>query len=271
MGVSTMRTLPAERARQTQKKLAAKQLKGRGTLELQNAELEARIAKLETRNAALTRFSFEAAHELMEPLVIAEGAAQLVIEELGRDLDPFLRRRLEAIGRVSADTRLLVEALVQDAGMSERSLEFRRLNLRDVVDDSMALVEQRVKSQGIDVVIGPLPTMRIAPQLLSIIVRNLLLNAVKYASRDKGKIRIQARRTGAEVRLSVASAGTPLEPALIERLFRPYERGEERRDEPGFGLGLAISSRVARRLGGRMGATSTRWGNTFFVVIPDTG
>lgn len=237
-------------------------------VEFRNATLEARVAELEERNAALVRFAAEASHELTEPLIIAEVSARLVMHELGEDLDVFLRARLEALCRVSADARLLVETLLSDAGLSEHGPEVRQVDVGEVVEDAMALVAHRVERLGTDVVIETMPTLTTAPGLLSIIVRNLLLNAVKYGSRDQGRIRIHAHPTGAGVQLCVASAGPPIDAAGTERLFRPYERGDERRNEAGTGLGLAICSRIAERLGGRMGVTRIRGGNSFFVMLP---
>ena len=80
---------------------------GGAPLERRNAELAARLTELEDRYMAVERFAGTAAHQLAEPLVIAESSAILVAEELGSDLDPMLRGRLDAIGRGAARARRL--------------------------------------------------------------------------------------------------------------------------------------------------------------------
>ena len=72
---------------------------------------------------AVERFAGTAAHQLAEPLVIAESSAILVAEELGADLDPLLRERLDAIGRGAARARRLMDALLADARTAGRPLE----------------------------------------------------------------------------------------------------------------------------------------------------
>ena len=84
-------------------------------LERRNADLAARLEELEDRYAAVERFAGTAAHQLAEPLVIAESSAILVADELGEDLDPLLRDRLDAIGRGAARARRLMDALLADA------------------------------------------------------------------------------------------------------------------------------------------------------------
>src|SRR4051794_8728845 len=80
-----------------------------------HAELNARIAQLEERYAAVERFAAVAAHQLSEPLIVAESSAIMLAEELEDTLDATLRDRLDAIGRSSARARRLVDALLAEA------------------------------------------------------------------------------------------------------------------------------------------------------------
>ena len=98
-------------------------------LERRNAQLAARVNELEERYEAVERFAGTAAHQLAEPLIIAESSAILVAEELGADLDPLLRGRLDAIGRGAARARRLMDALLADA--RGRPLELRTVDVSD--------------------------------------------------------------------------------------------------------------------------------------------
>src|SRR3954453_18653317 len=95
-----------------------------------NAELTARVAELEERYTNVERFAGTAAHQLAEPLVIAESSGILVAQALGADLDPMLRGRLDAIGRGASRARRLMDALLADA----RSTDGLQLRPVDVAE-----------------------------------------------------------------------------------------------------------------------------------------
>jgi len=86
-------------------------------------------------------------------------------------------------------------------------------------------------------------------------VDNLLVNALRYGrDPDSGSLRIEARaeRAGASLAIVVADEGPGIAPQDVERVLRPFERGEAARSGAiGSGLGLAIVDRIATRHGGR--------------------
>jgi signal transduction histidine kinase len=237
-------------------------------LERENAQLTERVAELEERSAAVERFAGTAAHQLAEPLVIAESSAILVVEELGPDLDPFLRDRLDAIGRGAARARLLIDALLQDARSAEEPLDLSPVDVGPVIAAAIGALGDRLEERSVKPVVGPLPTVRAEPRLLSVIFENLLSNAIKYGPRVGGEIRIDAVREGDDWRLSVTSPGTPLPESERGRIFEPFRRVPGERRAPGTGLGLAICARLATRLGGRIGVDPQPGGNSFFLILP---
>jgi signal transduction histidine kinase len=237
-------------------------------LEEENERLAARVAELEERYTAVERFAGTAAHQLAEPLVIAESSAILVVDELGPDLDPQLRDRLDAIGRGAARARLLIDALLQDARSAGRPIRLARVDVGTVVEAAIATLSPRFEARGITPVVTPHPTLLSDPRLLGVIYENLLSNALKYGPREGSEIRVHAAREGDMWRLSVTSPGTPLPDADRERIFEPFRRAAGERRAPGTGLGLAICARLAERLGGRMDVEPQADGNTFFVTLP---
>jgi phosphoserine phosphatase RsbU/P len=91
--------------------------------------------------------------------------------------------------------------------------------------------------------------VRIA-QLLS----NLLGNALGHG-REGTPVLVKAE-TGDRLEISVINQGDPIPPEALERLFLPFSRGA-RPSQHGLGLGLYISSEIARAHGGRIDVTST--------------
>jgi signal transduction histidine kinase len=238
-------------------------------LERRNAELAARLSELEERYVAVERFAGTAAHQLAEPLVIAESSAILVADELGADLDPLLRGRLDAIGRGAARARRLMDALLADARTDGRPLELRAVDLDAVVEETLASLDHQVKDRSASIVIGPLPHVHGEPGLLAVVLENLVSNALKYGPRSGGRVVIASEPNPDGWRLSVASEGMPIPKEEAERIFQPFHRVPGERRVPGVGLGLTICSRLIERLGGTIGVEpGADSGNTFWIKLP---
>jgi signal transduction histidine kinase len=238
-------------------------------LRRRNAELAARLDELEARFVAVDRFAGTAAHQLAEPLVIAESSAILVSDELGPDLDPLVRDRLDAIGRSASRARRLMDALLADARKGGPGPAARPVPLRSVVDASLASLEAQIESHRADVVVGPLPHVQADPALLEVVLDNLLSNSLKYGPRTDGRVDIHAERRSDHWRLTVTSGGKPIPAEEAGRIFQPFHRARSERRVPGVGLGLTICARLMERLGGAIGVdTGADSGNTFWITLP---
>ncbi|MDX6560909.1 MAG: hypothetical protein QOD65_723 [Gaiellales bacterium] len=231
--------------------------------------LEERIARLEQRNLALERFAAMAAHQLAEPLVIAESSAILVAEELGDGLDAMLRARLDAIGRGAARARRLMDALLEDARSADRPPPVGPVDLGDIVANTLVSFVEQIEDRHAHVDVGALPRVRGEYRLLTVILDNLVANALKHGPRVEGVITIGAEPVGDAWRVSVASEGPPIPEADIPRIFAPFNRLPGERRISGTGLGLAICRRLVERLGGSFGLTpGAEQGNTFWFTLP---
>jgi two-component system osmolarity sensor histidine kinase EnvZ len=84
---------------------------------------------------------------------------------------------------------------------------------------------------------------------------NIIGNALQYGRNAAGELelRLQVRRDGPDALVSVSDSGPGIAPEQIERLLRPFERGDTARSgSGGAGLGLAIVDRIARVHQGRL-------------------
>ena len=88
-------------------------------------------------------------------------------------------------------------------------------------------------------------------QLLS----NLLGNALTHGAPDQ-PIEMRAATEGDRFVLSVANAGKPIGEETMKHLFQPFLRGEIRASQQGLGLGLFITSEIAKAHGGAMAVVS---------------
>lgn len=237
-------------------------------LERRNEELEARLAELEARYTDVELFAGMAAHQLAEPLIIAESSAIMLAQELGDVLDPELRGRLEAIGRGAARARQLMDALLQDARTAVQPIARSPVAIGPIVEATLADMSLRIDELGATITVGPLPSVLGEAPMLSVIFTNLITNALKYGPREGGEVRIGAEQGPDGWRITVGSDGKPIQPAEADRIFEPFRRGPGERRAQGSGLGLAICARLVDRLGGHIGVRPHAAGNDFYFVVP---
>jgi signal transduction histidine kinase len=76
---------------------------------------------------------------------------------------------------------------------------------------------------------------------------NLVDNALRHGG---GDVRLTAQATDGSVRIEVADQGPGFPPALADRAFERFTRGDEARTRGGSGLGLAIVRLIAEAHGG---------------------
>jgi signal transduction histidine kinase len=230
-------------------------------------ELESKVDALSEHSRSMEGFAATAAHQLSEPLIVAESGTIMVAEDLGDALEPELRARLDAIGRGAARARQMVDALLLDA-RSGSGLALKAVDTAQIAAQVLEDLAPQMHERGAAAEVGELPVVHAEPRLLSIVFHNLISNAIKYGPRQGGKIEITATPDGDGWRLAVVSGGTPLLDQETARVFEPWRRVPGERRVPGSGLGLAICKRLIERLGGTIGVEPQAAGNRFYFILP---
>jgi signal transduction histidine kinase len=96
---------------------------------------------------------------------------------------------------------------------------------------------------------------------------NLLGNALTHGKADI-PVKVLAASCNGEFKLSVANSGKKIPAVAMEKLFQPYYRGEAKPGKEGLGLGLYISSEIAKAHGGTLDVVSTTDETVFTLRMP---
>jgi signal transduction histidine kinase len=118
--------------------------------------------------------------------------------------------------------------------------------------------------------VPPLPMLQTDEAKVAQILRNFISNALKFT--ERGEVRVSAREGMNEtVLLSVEDSGIGIEAVNLERIFEEFAQVESplQRRVKGTGLGLPLSRRLARLLGGDIiVASEVGKGSVFTLVLP---
>ena len=207
----------------------------------------------EHSNAAKTRFLASVSHELRTPLNGIIGMTQLVAVE---PLSTLQRQRLDVL-RHSAEHLVTVIGDLLDLSR----IEFDRIELnpqptliaqtvRDVTDLLQPVAEER--GLGFEVVfdLGLPAAAQMDASRVKQVLHNLIGNALKFTA--QGAVGVAVAMTDGQLRFRVSDSGEGIPADAIERIFDAFEQGPSSTapTRSGAGLGLTISRRLARAMGG---------------------
>ncbi len=228
---------------------------------------------------AQREFLMVASHELKTPLTTLGGYLELLARHVARPEPPDrarLARHLaiarEELGRLRRLSEDLMTAARSHAGgptVARQPLDLAALVRgtveRFVTPRNVATRGHRIGCQTA----GPLPGDYDAVRLAQVLT-HLLDNALKY-SPGGGDVAVDARRAGAEARLSVRDQGIGIAAEERERVFRPFYRAANagQGSPEGLGLGLALSRDIVAAHGGRLWVEAAPGGGSIFhVALP---
>jgi signal transduction histidine kinase len=103
------------------------------------------------------------------------------------------------------------------------------------------------------------------------ILFNLIDNAAKYAAAGIPKnVEIRVHPTGRDVKIQVSDHGPGIPVTERRRIFRAFHKSarEAAESRPGVGLGLALSRRLAKSLGGGLECVDSKRGACFVLNLP---
>jgi signal transduction histidine kinase/CHASE3 domain sensor protein len=233
--------------------------------------------RLAHANKVKTEFLASMSHELRTPLSAILGFADLLMTSPREQLSARARESLERIKRNGEHLLGLINDVLDLAKAEAGRIEVRLapVNVSQLARACVAEVDSlrsgkdvRLVADAGDPAATPLEVVTDAQRVRQVLL-NLLANAIKFT--DQGEVVLAVRATATEVRLAVRDTGIGIPAHALRELFQEFhqlEAGDGRRYD-GTGVGLALSRRLARALGGDIEVRSYEGeGSTFTLVLP---
>lgn len=157
---------------------------------------------------------------------------------------------------------------------TEQSSVTAEINLHEKFSKIANFFSEEAKAKGMQMTIDvdPDATIKTDPDLLYIILQNIVGNAVKHSNGNEVRLEAQWEETDGreQWRISVADQGPGIKRDQLESIFEAFKQGEALGAE-GVGLGLAIAAQAAKLLDAQIDVdTQLGEGTTFHIYLPAT-
>ena len=247
----------------------------RGKLELLRAAMEA--AELASRRKSI--FLAKMSHELRTPLNAVIGYAEMLRETF--EEQPNASRKMQDLDRIHAAGRHLL-ALVNDV-IDLSSIEANRVEvstqpvvLKSLVDEVIATASPLITKRDNRMIVNmpdDLGTLELDALKLRQSLLNLLSNAAKFTTKGTIMLTVVSRPSarGERLILEVSDNGIGIAPESLRRIFEDFSQAENDTVSRfgGTGLGLALTKRFCKMMGGTIEVQAERGiGTKFTIEIP---
>ncbi|MGE0085643.1 MAG: MASE3 domain-containing protein [Desulfococcaceae bacterium] len=254
-------------------------------LRIKEQNLEEARKAADAANRAKSEFLANMSHELRTPLNGILGYAQILRRD--RELRESQKNGLDVIERSGTHLLNLINEILDLSKIEARKLELHPAQFRfpEFLHGIAQIVQIRAGEKGIsfhsEIASNLPPAVRADEKRIAQVLLNLLSNAVKFT--DKGGVVFLVMKTDirdlppekqendsrVSIRFQIEDTGAGIPEDKLEDIFSPFRQvGDHTRNIEGTGLGLTISRRLVRLMGGELNVKSTEGkGSTFWFDL----
>jgi signal transduction histidine kinase len=252
--------------------------KQRNSIEQQNRKLTDANEKLEKSEEELKRivqtkdklFSI-IAHDLRNPFSALTGLTEILKKNATTIDSTEMETYVSMINESSHKLLQLIENLLEWARSQTGTLKLDKTNLflKDLADEVMKLYSTQAETKGISLKneIPENASVFSDHEILSIIIRNLISNGIKY-TQEGGNLTLTSYQEHENTVLKVSDTGIGMSPEVLEKLFKIEETFSTKgtSNEVGTGLGLVICKEFIEILNGTIAVESSVNKGTSFSI-----
>lgn len=239
-----------------------------------NQHLEERVQErtqaLLNANKELETFSYSVSHDLRAPLRAIDGFSQALLEDCGAALDDLGRDYLNRIRKGAGRMGELIDDMLMLSRVTRYEMQKQNIDMSKLAEVVVEQLREQFPLREVEFSVTPDMRVQADPQLLLIMLENLLGNAWKYtAFTPHARVELNRTLIEGETVYVVSDNGSGFDMRYVGKLFTPFQRLHGKEFE-GTGIGLATVQRILFRHEGRIWAEGEiDRGARFFFTLPE--
>jgi PAS domain S-box-containing protein len=246
-------------------------------VERHRRELELKNVELERADRGKDRFLASMSHELRNPLNIMLGFTGALLMGMAGEPNEELRHHLQTVESAGKHQLAIINDLLDVARIEDGKWvgDFQPVGCRTVAREVIAFLDVRATVKGLRLsVVAPAREINVVTDRRTVtqILINLASNAINFTEQGEVRVEIQRRHPDGvpAIAFDVVDSGAGIELDDQAKLFDAFEQAQRSTAaHEGTGLGLYISQRLARVLGGEISFRSRLGeGSTFTLTLP---
>jgi signal transduction histidine kinase len=241
-------------------------------------QMAAQLEAMDKRQRALEHARADliawVSHDLQTPLASIRAILE-ALEDGVVDDPETIKRYLNTAQRNVRSLSALIDDLFQMAQLNTGGIPLDRAqsSLADLISDTLESFSELATRQGIKLegnVEANVDPVNMDTQRIGRVLNNLISNALRHTP-AQGEVKVNARRTGSGVEVTVSDTGEGIREEDLPHVFESFYRGEKSRSRAtgGAGLGLAISRGIVQAHSGEIKVQSEAdHGSQFTFNLP---
>lgn len=209
------------------------------------------LNRIETAVEREKQFTSDASHELRTPLTVIKGTLEVLIRK-PRNNEEYQEKINYCISEVNRLNTVVDQLLlIARYENNNQSLKIEKISLNSIIIETLSSYSTQIDDKNIQINAPLLESVCINNDryLVSIILTNLISNAIKY-SRTNDQLSIAIKEIDGQVSCAIIDTGIGISAEDLKKIFNPFFRSQstDHLDVKGTGLGLSIVSRLCELL-----------------------
>ncbi len=232
-------------------------------------DLEQSSALLKATNKELESFSYSVSHDLRSPLRSIDGFSQALLEDYSSKLDEKGQDYLKRLRTASQKMGELIDGLLKLSRLTRSEMHQEKVDLSSLANEIATRLQETHKNRVVKFIIDNDLTATGDPQMLRVLLENLLGNAFKFTKNTKqARIEFGSIVEGERKTFFIKDNGAGFDMVYKDKLFGAFQRLHDTAEYPGTGIGLATVQRIINRHGGSIRAEGeVGKGATFYFTL----
>lgn len=217
--------------------------------------------KADEANQEKTEFISHISHEIRNPINVISGFVDLLEDEVN---DPGEKELIIPLKAATGNLLGLVNDLldISKAELGKLQIEMKTVDTKQTISNMEKMFERRIKEKGLDFIVEVDPKF---PEFIKTdglrtaqIMQNLIGNAIKFTEQGYIKVVVKFETLPVQGKITITilieDTGIGIPKSEREKIFEKYRQmtGQSYEKYQGSGLGLSISRKIAKLLGGTL-------------------